>query len=246
MLVPPVLGVHEERRWMLMKGVSGKKLPSSTNPHEYLTHLETLFSSYAQMQQDYMKCIDQLLVLGCHDWRLEKLSENIEPFFAQLPSILQGAGNPLTHEELDALQSAVPRLKTLCVELLQLGIPASLHHGDFHHGNILVNETTCTLLDWSGFVGVTHPFLSLWVPLSDWDADTGQKLTESYLEVWSDIAPMDVLHSAVTKAHPLAALCGALGHRYQLVHARTTLSWDILGEQEHMLECLRSMIAFLM
>ncbi len=242
-LAPSVLAVHEERRWLLMKAVVGKKLPSSANPHEYLPRLTTLLNIYAHMQLGYTKYISQFLVLGCHDWRLEKLIVEIDLFFAELPSVLQGASNPLTYEEQEALQAVAPRLKTLCAELLQLGIPASLHHGDFHRGNILVNEKECILLDWSGFVGVTHPFLSLWLPLSDWDQETGQRLVESYLEVWSDIAPLEDLRAAVTKAHPLAALCGALGHRYQLAHARTGLSWDILSEQENLVECLRSLLS---
>ena len=244
-LTPPVLAVHEERRWMLTKAVVGKKIRSGANPHEYLARWETLLSTYAQMQQGYTKHSEQVLALGCHDWRLEKLVEDIDPFFAELPSILQGAHNSLTREEQEVLQSVVPRLKTLCFELLQLGIPVSLHHGDFHRGNILVNERECILLDWSGFVGVTHPFLSLWLPLGDWDADIGQQLVESYLKVWSDIAPLEELRSSVKKAHPLAALCGALGHRYQLAHARTSLSWDILSEQENLLECLRSLLSLM-
>ena len=81
---------------------------------------------YAYMQLDYMKNNDQLLALGCHDWRLEKLIEDMDPFFTELPSVLQGAHNPLTHEEQEMLQSIVPRLKTFCVELLQLGVPSSL------------------------------------------------------------------------------------------------------------------------
>ncbi len=244
-LAPHVLAVHQERRWLLMKAVVGKKLTSNANPDKYLPRLKRLLFTYAQMQYGYTKYIDQFLALGCHDWRLEKLIEDIDPFFAELLSVLQGSRNPLTYGEQEALQSVVPRLKTLCTELLQLGTPASLHHGDFHRGNILVNERECILLDWSGFVGVTHPFLSLWLPLSDWDQETGQQLVESYLEVWSDIAPVEDLRAAVAKAHPLAALCGALGHRYQLAHARTALSWDILSEQENLLECLRSLLSLM-
>ncbi|HEY5004220.1 MAG TPA: hypothetical protein VII61_13750, partial [Ktedonobacteraceae bacterium] len=101
-------------------------------------------------------------------------------------------------------------------------------------------ETGCTLLDWSGFIGVTHPFLSLWVPLSDWDPSVRKILSESYLEVWRHYAPLEQLRSALALAHPLAALCGALGHRYQINHAHTVLAWDILNEQQNLLECLRS------
>jgi Phosphotransferase enzyme family len=237
--VPQVLAVHEEHRWLLMKAAPGEKMPLDANPFDYLPRWKTLLQAYARMQHDYTQHTEQLLALGCHDWRLEVLAEQIAPFFAELPVLLQGAQNPLTEEEQEHLQQIIPRLKSSCVELAHLGIPASLHHGDFHRGNIIVNETSCTLLDWSGFVGVTHPFLSLWVPLSDWDKPAQKILCESYLEVWKDAAPLEQLRSALALAHPLATLCGALGHRYQINHAYTALLWDILGEQQHLLDCLR-------
>ena len=241
-LAPTVLAVHEEQRWLLMKAVPGQKMPSNANSFDYVVRWKTLLRLYSGMQRDYTQHTQRLLALGCHDWRLEQLIEYINPFFAELLSVLSGAQNPLTQEEQQALQAAIPRLKTLCRELMQLGIPATLHHGDFHRGNIILNEESCTLLDWSGFVGVTHPFLSLWLPLSDWSQDLQAQLRESYLEVWRDIAPREQLQAAVTKANPLAELCGALGHRYQIAHAQTALSWDILNEQENLLECLRNVL----
>jgi hypothetical protein len=162
-----------------------------------------------------------------------------------LPVLLKGAWNPLTEEEQEHLYQVAPYLKSSCFELARLGIPASIHHGDFHRGNILVNETGCTLIDWAAFVGVAHPFLSLWVPLSDWDISAQTILSESYLEVWSSFAPKEQLRHALVLAHPLAALCGALGHRYQIKHAHTALSWDILNEQENLLDCLRSIFALI-
>ncbi len=179
-------------------------------------------------------------------WRLDQLTERIDPFFAELPSLLQNTQNPLSKAEQEYLHKIAPRLKTFCAKLAHLGIPASLHHGDFHRGNILVDEKTCTLIDWAGFVGVTHPFLSLQVPLSDWNQQMGQLLCERYLEIWNDVAPMKQLRTAVTWASPLAALCGALGHREQIYHAYTTLSWDILSEQQHLLDCLRDILTLMM
>jgi hypothetical protein len=240
-LVPQVLAVHKEHRWLLMKAAPGAKMPLDANPLDYLLRWKTLLQNYARMQDDYTQHTEQLLALGCHDWRLEVLAEQIDPFVAELPVLLQGAWNPLTEEEQKHLQQIVPCLKSSCIELARLGIPASVHHGDFHRGNIIVSETGCTLLDWSGFIGVTHPFLSLWVPLSDWDKPTQTILSESYLEVWSHYAPLEQLRPALALAHPLAALCGALGHRYQINHAHTVLAWDILNEQQNLLDCLRSL-----
>lgn len=244
-LVPIVLAVHEEHHWLLMKAAPGQKKPSSANPLDSIARWKTLLQTYARMQRAYTQYTEQLLALGCHDWRLEQLIEYIDPFFAELPSVLSGAWNPLTQVEQEDLQAVIPRLKSFCIELMQLNISATLHHGDFHRGNIIVNETTCTLIDWSAFVGVTHPFLSLWLPLSDWNQELGHQLCESYLEVWSDFAPMELLYSAVIKAHPLSELCGALGHCYQIVHAHTALSWDILNEQEHLLDCLRNVLTLM-
>lgn len=244
-LVPQVLAVHEEQRWLLMKAVPGEKMPPDANPLNYLPRWKTLLQTYALMQRDIAPHLEQLLALGCHDWRLESLAERIDPFFAELPVLLRGARNPLTKGEQDHLLRLAPRLKSSCVELAHVGIPASVHHGDFHRGNIIVHETGCTLLDWAGFVGVTHPFLSLWVPLSDWEKSSQKILCESYLNVWSDYAPLEHLRSTLALAHPLAALCGALGHRHQIHHAHTALAWDILGEQEHLLDCLRSLFVLM-
>ncbi len=241
-LVPQVLAVHEGQRWLLMKAAPGEKMPSDANLLDSLPQWKTLLQTYAHMQHAYTQRTEQLLALGCHDWRLEVLAECIDPFVAELPVLLQGAWNPLTEEEQERLQQIAPHLKSSCLELAHLGIPASVHHGDFHRGNILVNEAGCTLIDWAGFVGVAHPFLSLWVPLSDWDMSAQTILSESYLEVWSSYAPLEQMRPALVLAHPLAAFCGALGHRHQIKHAHTALQWDILGEQEHLLDCVRSIL----
>jgi hypothetical protein len=240
-LVPQVLAVHEEQRWLLTKAVAGEKMPPDANALDYLPRWKTLLQTYALMQRDIASHIEKLLALGCYDWRLESLAERIDPFLAELPVLLQGARNPLTKEEQDHLLRLAPHLKSACVELAHMGIPASVHHGDFHRGNIIVHETGCILLDWAGFIGVTHPLLSLWVPLSDWEEPAQKILCESYLEVWSDYAPLEHLRATLLLAHPLAALCGALGHRHQIHHAHSALAWDILGEQEHLLDCLRSL-----
>jgi Phosphotransferase enzyme family len=244
-LVPQVLAIHDEQQWLLMKAAPGEKVPPDANLLDYLPRWKTLLQTYAHMQQAFAKRMEQLLALGCHDWRMEVLAESIDPFFAELPVLLQGAWNPLTKEEQERLHQVAPHLKSSCFELARLGIPASIHHGDFHRGNILVNEAGCTLIDWAGFVGVAHPFLSLWVPLSDWDQSARTILSESYLEIWSSCAPLEQLRHALALAHPLAALCGALGHRYQIKHAHTALAWDILNEQENLLDCLRSIFALI-
>ena len=143
--MPQVLAVHEEHRWLLTKTAPGAKLPLDANPRHYLLRWKTLLQNYARMQDDYTQHTEQLLALGCHDWRLEVLAEQIDPFVAELPVLLQGTWNPLTEEEQEHLQQIVPCLKSSCIELALLGIPASLHHGDFHRGNIIVHKRRAVL-----------------------------------------------------------------------------------------------------
>jgi len=245
-LAPRVLAIETERRWLLMEGIAGVKLNDPSVRGGYLTRWEGILRAFARFQRDDGTRSAPLLALGCPDWRLDVLATLIAPLLDEAPMLLRGVPDPLPDAELAGLRSHAPRLRSLCAELAATPIPASLHHGDFHSGNILVTDTACTLIDWAGFVGMTHPFLSLWVPLDE-QADDGvrDRLREAYLREWSAYAPLDQLRAAATQALPLAALCGALGHRNQLVHAVTRLPWDIQGEQKNMLFCLRRMLEFM-
>jgi aminoglycoside phosphotransferase (APT) family kinase protein len=58
----------------------------------------------------------------------------------------------------------VPRVAELCEELAALGIPDTIQHDDLHDGQVCVRDGRHLVLDW-GDSCVTHPFLSLAVPL---------------------------------------------------------------------------------
>jgi hypothetical protein len=241
-LVPRVVAIDVPRRWLLMEEVAGEKLPGNADLLPYLSQWQEVLQQFAYMQRSMLSYVPQLLEMNCHDWRLETLAESFDLLLAALPTLLQDALKPLTEEESEQLHLLRPHFKAWCSELAAIGIPASLHHGDFHRGNILVG-TTAKLIDWSWFIGVTHPFLSLWVFLEDgWDEDAKSQLLESYLEAWNDYAPIERLRAAVHKAYPLAALCGALGHQRQILYGRTRLPWDILTARSDMLYCLRSIL----
>ena len=245
-LVPQVLAVDAERRWLLMEGIRGVRLDQYPDSARYTSAWMQLLQSFAYMQRDFTAHVDQLLALGCPDWRLDRLATAIDPFFLSLPSILRDGDTALSSAEWQELRAVAPRLKAMCLELDQIGIPPSLHHGDFHSGNILANDTVCKLIDWAGFVGVTHPFLSLWVVFEEHEnGHTWERLRDQYLEIWQAYAPPNQLRAAIKLALPIAAWCGALGHRTQLEQAITRIPWDVQGEQDSMLSCLRRMVALL-
>jgi RIO-like serine/threonine protein kinase len=58
------------------------------------------------------------------------------------------------------LRDLAPHVETLCAELSSYNVPASLHHGDLHDGNIFVRDGGFLFFDW-GDSSVTHPFFSL-------------------------------------------------------------------------------------
>lgn len=243
-LAPQVLAVDRERRWLLMKGIAGVKLRDYPATDEYVARWETILQAFARLQQTGIAQVDSFLDLGCPDWRPAALAPAITSLLTELPALLDGADDPLTSAEMANLHAIAPYLRAVCTNLAATPLPASLHHGDFHSGNILANEHENRLIDWAGFVGVAHPFLSLLVPLEEEHRDPSVRdhLRNVYLREWRAWAPLDQLQAAAILAQPIAAFCGALGHRNQLVHTRMDVPWDRRGEQENMVLCLRRML----
>ena len=66
----------------------------------------------------------------------------------------------LSASQIECLRKQVPTLKHGCRRLAASGVPFTIDHGDLWPGNILANETGCTIIDWED-VRIAHPFLSI-------------------------------------------------------------------------------------
>lgn len=240
--VPDVVALDVERHWTLMRNVPGVKLAQHPDKARYLPRWAELLRRFAQVQIDYTTRVDDLLAMGCFDFRLESLYTDAEALFAEVPHLLEGA-NGLSAEQISLLPGLLPRLRALCDTLISSGIPPTLHHGDFHSGNILCEED-CVVLDWSGFVGVSHPFLFLSV-VSEEHTDEAvlEQLIGIYLSAWSAYGLPNVLKEYARAGIVLGWLTGALGHSRQIAMAADP--WEREQEQGNLEYCLKTLLRIL-
>src|SRR5207248_11618417 len=110
----------------------------------------------------------------------------------------------LLPDQPDGLSSAAhqglidlaPRFGAECRRLADLGLPETLHHDDFHDGNIFVRGDRLTFTDW-GESCAAHPFFTTVVMLRSAahtlglaaDAPEVMGLRDRYLEPWEQLAP---------------------------------------------------------
>ncbi|MFL5732935.1 MAG: phosphotransferase family protein [Chloroflexia bacterium] len=240
--VPDVAAVDVERRWTLMRHVPGVKLIQHPDKPRYLPRWEAILRRYAQVQKEYARRVDDLLAMGCFDYRLDGLYSDVEALFAEITQLLEGTGR-LSAEQIDTLRGYLPRLRAMRDTLAGSGLPATLHHGDFHSGNILCDQD-CVVLDWSGHVGVAHPFLFLSVVSEEHtDEEVLDRLIEVYLSEWADYGSPDVLKEYARMGIVLGWLAGAVGHSRQI--AMGDVAWDREQEQGNLEYCLQALLRLL-
>jgi Ser/Thr protein kinase RdoA (MazF antagonist) len=117
----------------------------------------------------------------------------------------------LTAGERERLHALRPRWSDAAAELEALGIPDSIQHGDLHPANVTRDPSGRLRFIDFGDASVAHPFTALFVPLGvaaqdDLDDAGLTRLRESYLEVFSDLAPMPALRRGLATALRIARL----------------------------------------
>jgi aminoglycoside phosphotransferase (APT) family kinase protein len=99
----------------------------------------------------------------------------------------------------------------------QFAVPETLHHDDFHDGNVFYRDGRYIFADWAESA-VAHPFFSLVVALRSiaYRAEVAEddllisRLRDSYLEPWHRFASRAELLELADLTRPLGALCRAL------------------------------------
>lgn len=217
-VVPPLLARDEESGWMLMSH-AGEQLRALVPVEHSLERWRDALASYARVQLAAADDVDDLLALGVPDLRLAALPGKLERLLVEI-----GAERRF-HE-------GVPRVAELCEELAAYGIPDTIQHDDLHDGQVFVRDDRHLVLDW-GDACVTHPFLSLAVPLEGviaWgldDVEGSQDTTpfrDAYLAPFAERYDGD-LAAACEVALRLGWACRAVnGHLdSDVAHTRTRL-----------------------
>jgi hypothetical protein len=240
--IPAPIAVDDERHWMLLHEARGPRLDADRSGSGYLSHWQALLHDIARLQQHVSGECDVLLALGCPAMPLASMPSRIAALLEELPDLIRDARHALSDQEWEALRRLSTDVQRCCADLAGDGIPASLVHGDFHSGNIRATAESCMIIDWAGFIAVTHPFLLLSVVAEElYDPVMFRTAISSYVECWIPYADQRRLQTSVDAALRLGPWYGALGHRRQFSIAGRP--WEREQEEQNLLSCLRLALA---
>ena len=173
---------------------------------------------YAELQVGLTNRVRQVLELGVPDRRLATMPAQYEQLLADRPALRINQPGGLTQAEYQRLSDFRNHFATLCEQLAGYQIPASIHHGDFHDGNVFLNQGRYVFFDW-GDSSVAHPFFSMRTVLVSVEntlqiaenAPEFERLRDAYLEPWTRYASREYLVVAYLLANCLSPISSALG-----------------------------------
>ena len=214
--IAPVLAVDHDRGWMLMPD-GGTTLRAVIQADRDIRHWELALPIYAQFQIDMAAQLDQLLALGCLDYRLAGLPARYAALLKHTQALIIDQPDGLTSEQYARLQALAPQFAEMCAQLAAYGIPETLHHDDFHDGNIFLGADGFRFFDW-GESCAAQPFYTLVVGLRGIanrfglaeDAPELRRLRDIYLEPWTRYASGAHLLEACSLAKQIGSFCRAL------------------------------------
>jgi len=207
--VPALLGVDQERGWMLMRD-GGERLREIVERERDLGRWHDLLPRYGQFQLDLASHAQEFVALGAPDRRLAGLPGQ----YIQLVEVVDG----LTESERDRLLALGPEVSAMCARLAGLGVPETIQHDDLHDGQVFVRDGSYLFFDW-GDSCVSHPFFSMSVTLEgvlSWGLDDLEgsvdiaPFRDSYLEPFAAYADRPELEEAFATALRLGWVCRAL------------------------------------
>jgi hypothetical protein len=209
----PVLSTDSNRGWMLMPD-AGLTLRNLIQSGRGIQIWREILPVYAELQIEMIPRASQILAYGAIDRRIGTLPAQLAQVILQ-PAILRiDQPDGLTTLEFERLRASASQLAQICARLAAYQIPETLHHDDFHDGNIFFQSERPIFADW-GESCVAHPFFTMLVGLRsiayrfqlDENASEILQLRDAYLEPWSHFAS----HADLISAFHLAQTLGMLG-----------------------------------
>jgi len=209
-IICPV-ALNLDRGWMLLPD-GGSRLREFAGSQPSKPEWTQLLCGFAQLQIKLVNHADELLAAGLPDRRLDKLpSEYSDRIGSREFSETANLGG-ITRDEFAQLEKMQPQFSEKVEDLAAIRLPASIDHGDLHDGNVFYNGEDMRIFDW-GDASLTHPFISLIVPLRILGNYTGfepeshpelEWARAAYLTPWKESFPEE----DVAKAWELALYIG--------------------------------------
>jgi hypothetical protein len=214
--MPEILAADLDRGWLLMRD-SGVSLRSLLTTEGQIRRWSEILTIYAEMQIEMAERRSELLALGALDRRLSVLPSKFERLLTDVDALCLDHEDGLSADEYARLKALIPDYAQMCEQLARYAIPETLHHDDFHDGNIFVRDGRYTFADW-GESCVAHPFFTLVVTLRSVAYSLNllagdpalDQLRDAYLEPWRRYASWDDLQSAFVLASRVGMVNRAL------------------------------------
>ena len=214
---PTLIATDLQRGWMLMSD-GGVRLREILTADRDIRHWEKLLPIFAELQIELVSHIQLLLAMGIPNRQLETLPAQYEQLLVDRTVLLIDQPEGLTIGEYHRLCDFLPHFKVLCEKLAGYQIPESIHHGDFHDGNIFITNGRYIFFDW-GDSSIAHPFfclrtvfVSMENTLQVENNDPGfERLRDAYLEPWTRYQPREQLLAGFKLAQILSSISSALG-----------------------------------
>ena len=137
--IPDLVAVDVERGWMIMRD-AGPMLRTYLKTPADLQMLEPALPLFANLQMTVSDQPEQFLEMGALDRRLHYLPAYFESMLTDYEILRIGKEDGLTEDQHRQLQAILPRYTEMCQQLQTYAIPQTLHHDDFHDGNIFVSD----------------------------------------------------------------------------------------------------------
>lgn len=212
--IPKFISVDIDRGWMLMRD-GGEKLRASIRPTKDISPWKQVIPLLAEVQIGVSSHTKDLLSLGTPDMRLRHLPKILNDLLSDTDMLRLDQPDGLSSEDYQRAQDMKPHFTEVCAELAAIGIPETINHGDFHDGNVLVNNGNITLFDW-GDGSLTHPFVTLRtffvsieiaLELDDYSFTPEMKeMLYLYLEPFQSFASQEKLLTAFSLSRPVATV----------------------------------------
>ncbi|SMD21592.1 Phosphotransferase enzyme family protein [Kibdelosporangium aridum] len=172
------IALDVERGWLVLPDGGTSLRGSTADPFDSMMKV---LPQYGELQRRLSPHVNRLLGAGVVDMRAEVLPERFDEAVAAVRRRLHS-------EEL--VDRIVARRDLVVERCAQLGGLASLDHNDLHVGNVFVSGGRVKFYDWGDSV-VAHPFASMLVVVKAMDVDpaSAERLGDSYLEAFNDLAP---------------------------------------------------------
>ena len=129
--MPKLLAADTARGWLLMRD-SGVALRRLIREDGHLRRWHPILPLYAGLQTEMAARLPELLALGALDRRLAQYKH----LLADTSALHVGQPDGLSAEAYQRLRDMAPRFAAQCERLAVFGLPETLHHDDFHDGNI--------------------------------------------------------------------------------------------------------------